>query len=242
MAPADASYFSEIDIFAYDRTVVAHPLMDQLRGGVLAAVARLHGVHPARIVDVGAGSGQMTRMLLGFPWLEVTALDCDDHARQFFSSHPEMSAVPFLHLNVMDLQPGPKFDVAVCVGVFHHVPKRHRSAFLKKLLGVATTAVVADEFLADYATAHEREVLCRRWYEWVIAESSRRGIDELARLETSFMSHDIDARGDDAGDFKESLSHFRENALDAGAKVISELVYGDWTMTGGGMGVLTIEA
>src|SRR4051794_1247695 len=82
------SYFSEVDIYAYDRTVVAHPLMDQLRGGVLAALVAIGGDRPTRVVDVGAGSGQMTRMLLALPWVEVIAIDSDAQAAQFFADHP----------------------------------------------------------------------------------------------------------------------------------------------------------
>lgn len=238
--PLKQSYFSEVDIFVYDRTVVAHPLMDQLRGGVVAALVMIRGDRPTRVVDVGAGSGQITRILLAFPWIEVTALDSDSQAACFFRAHPELERVPFIQEDVMNFAPTDRFDVAVCVGVFHHIPKDQRPAFLSKMLSLADHVIVADEFLSSYGSQDERETVCRSWYDWVIGESRRRGLDELANLEISFKDHDVHARGGDTGDFKESLEHFKYDTDRAGARIISTLAYGDWAVTGGGMGVLTI--
>jgi predicted RNA methylase len=240
MGESHEHYYDDVDIYDYDKTITSHPLMDQLKAGVVAAVLAARGIQRTHIIEVGAGSGQMTRVLLGFPYFSVLALDKDPHAAKFFADHPELNEVEFISSDVFDFQPDRKMDVVVCVGFFHHMPKARRPSFIKKLLSIAPVVVIGDEFLAGYSNAVERTFNCARWYEWVISESSRRGLEILVRLETAFMEHDLLADGADEGDFKESLELLRDDVGRAGARIVSTVEFGDRDRLGGGMAVVTV--
>jgi hypothetical protein len=235
-------YYDDVDIYEYDKTITSHPLMDQLKSGVVAAVLAVRGMQPSRLIDVGTGSGQMTRVLIGFPFFSVLALDKDPHAERFFADHPELQEVEFICSDVFDFRPDVVLDAVICVGFFHHIPKARRPEFISMLLRIAPLLIIGDEFLAPYASPGERTANCGRWYDWVITESRRRGLEALARLETTFKEHDLLANGADEGDFKEDIDRLRADVAVTGARITSVLEYGDWKHMGGGMAVVTIAA
>ena len=85
------------------------------------------------VLDLGAGSGQVCRLLGGVPGLTLEACDVDPQSERFFRSHPELQKIPFHLLDVLEEPLPRKYDAIVTRGVYHHIPKRLRPKFLRTL-------------------------------------------------------------------------------------------------------------
>jgi SAM-dependent methyltransferase len=229
-------YFEYIPIDADDQTIACHPFIDACNARILFHVLRTLGCNLDGLtgIDVGAGTGQVSRLLLGLPGIKVEALDPDPEAARYFGQHPELVDVPF---HQIDLPSGalPKlYDLAVARGVYHHIPKKDRPLFLRSLCNHARVVIIADEGLQEYSTPVERQAHCDTWYGYVISEARRRGLTRLAEMESHFHEHERLETADDGLDFKESPTHLVGDSRAACLPdpLIDRL--GPWNSLGGG--------
>jgi SAM-dependent methyltransferase len=241
------SYFETVDIYEYDETIVAHPLMDQVKSAICERIVLRAAAHDrtSKVLDLGCGSGQLARSLLGLSNVEVHLSDCDPDSRTFCSRHPELGVLPFhavnlLHDDGVEALRKVRFDSIVILGVLHHVPPLERARFIANCARVASHVVLADEGLAPYADEAERCRNAEIWYNFVIAEAKRRGLDKLAALEESFKKCDISTTRQVTDDYKTSLEEVLTLVDDRMVDRTTIKRIGDWPRHRGGMYVVDI--
>nr|VFJ57571.1 MAG: Methyltransferase domain-containing protein [Candidatus Kentron sp. FW] len=231
-----SQYYDLVPLDVYDETIVGHPYIDACNASLLyhLLLSLRYRVEGRHVLDIGTGTGQVVRLLRGIPGLKVSAQDKAMESAAYFESHPELRDIPF-HLfdAVSDAFPA-RFDAIICRGVLHHIPKSQRIAFLSNMLGHADHIIVADEAVADYQSEPERIAHCRKWYGFVIEESKRRGLNELAEVESKFLAYDVSTVHDDEMDFKEDLPHIRADIEAAGGRISYTHIYGPWESYQGG--------
>src|ERR1039458_6015668 len=152
------NYYEYIAIDADDQTIACHPLIDACDARILFEVIRHLGfdLSGRNALDVGAGTGQVSRLLLGLPSLTVEALDSDPEAQRYFAHHPELGSVRFHVREVIRDGLPQHYDLVVARGVYHHIPKKDRPAFLRALCTRSQLTIIADEGLLEYSSAAER--------------------------------------------------------------------------------------
>jgi len=229
-------YYDSVNISADDQTIATHPLIDACDGSIIYRLLEHLGVPCAgkTVLDLGSGTGQVSRILLGIPYLSVEACDLDPQSFAYFETHPELKNVPFHILDVLEDELPKRYDAIVCRGVYHHFPKSKRANFLKRMSAYSNLLIVADEGIREYENEKERVRNCETWYGYVIDEAKRRGITRLAEIETDFLDHERLGTADDGLDFKESPTHLVEDAFKVGLKPISVDRLGPWDEFGGG--------
>lgn len=248
MTGAETRYFLDVDIFDYDETVVAHPLMDQIKAAICDRLVRIQVAagRPISVLDAGTGSGQLARCILGLSGMKLSLCDSDPASRDFCSSHPELADVPFHQFDLTDVQSASslteRFDVVCVLGVLHHIPPAQRGAFLRNATQIGRTVIVADEGIHEYGSEAERRANAGRWYDFVIAEARRRGLSKLAHLEARFRASDVASIRQPHDDFKESPSAIAEYAQGGGIDVVEIVRIGDWLQWGGGMYLMVLRA
>ena len=115
---------------------------------------------PARVLEVGAGSGDLARSLSAAGY-SVVAVDPE-------ASTPDVLPIPLLELD----EPGAPFDAAVAVVSLHHVdPLEESCARLARLLGPRAVLLV-DELDIDHFD--------ERAAEWWLAQRRALGFDETS--------------------------------------------------------------
>jgi SAM-dependent methyltransferase len=235
-------YFLNVDIYDYDETIVAHPYMDQIKASIVERViaCRESLGRPVRVLDLGCGSGQLARVLLGLTDVELELCDTDAASEEFCKHHPELQQLEFHRLNVLhqgdaELLAARKYDIIIALGVLHHVPPLLRSEFARACRQIAPIVVIADEGLAEYGNEDERRQFGAVWYDFVINEAERRGIHKLARLERLFKKSDISAVRSVTDDYKVSISETENMIRSGGLAVTLVRRFGDWSANKGGM-------
>jgi len=242
------TYYDQVDIFDYDQTIVAHPLMDSVKAAMIADLISLdiNNQRDISILDAGTGSGQLARLILAFGFRNLELADIDAHSEAFCRDHPELSHVPFhrVDLAAADLKSlgGKHFDVVCLLGVFHHVPQRQRVNFLKSVSRIASHVLIGDEGILEYSCEKERKQHARQWYGFVISEAKRRRIPKLAAMEELFLKSDTsDFRGPNE-DFKESPTAVLSYAEKANFSIINLNRIGNWSEHKGGMYTAVLRA
>jgi len=229
-------YYEYTIIDADDQTIASHPLIDACNGSIAYRLLEHLGMpcEGKTVLDVGAGTGQVSRLLKGFPGLIIEACDIDPEAKKYFLANPELNGVRLLRLDIVEEVISKNYDAAICRGVYHHIPKAKRPRFLKNLCDHARIVIIADEGIREYSNETERVRNCENWYGYVIGEAKRRGLDRLAEIESNFLAHERLATADDGGDFKESPSHLIDDAKQVGLSPVSMDRLGPWVEKGGG--------
>jgi SAM-dependent methyltransferase len=236
-------YYEYVSIDADDQTIALHPLIDACNASIAYRLLEHLGIpcEGKTALDLGAGTGQVSRFLKGIPGLLVEACDVDPQSQHYFRSHPELKDVPFHVLDVLESELPKRYDAVVCRGLYHHFPKGKRPKFLKLMSEYTQILIIADEGIREYASEAERVRNCEMWYGYVIGEAKRRGIPRLADMEAGFLEHERFATADDGLDFKESPSHLLEDARAVGLKPLSIDRQGPWQEKGGGFFTATFR-
>jgi PPOX class probable F420-dependent enzyme len=133
------------DITVHDRNPVKSYLQRRRLRDALSVLDNLDVGFAGKLLDFGAGSGELTRIVAGrFPHAEVycyePAPDLLEEARQNLSGLENVVLVPSLE----DLE-GMRFRYVFCLEVFEHLPRRETVRAIRainRLLGRRGTAVV----------------------------------------------------------------------------------------------------
>ena len=229
-------YSEYTDLEADDRTIACHPIIDACNASIAYRLLEQlgFGSGPHVVLDLGSGTGQMSRFLRGLPSVVVESLDIDPEAERHYREHPELADIQFHRLDFLSDDLPRIYDAIIVRGVYHHIPKSRRPYVLKKLSDCAQTFIVADEGIREYRSESERVENCVSWYTYVIREAHRRGLPELARIESRYLEHESAASADDGGDFKESPSHLLADAKSVGLEPRHLDRFGPWEKAGGG--------
>lgn len=230
-------YSEYVEPKLYDRNIACHPYIDAMNGSVIYRLLENLGfVGPIKtVLDAGTGTGQVCRLLNGIPSIVVEACDVDPMAKEFFMEHPETRHLPYHTWDIVNHRLPKRFDAIILRGVFHHIPKDDRSRLLSNVIRSTETIIISDEGILEYSNEVERRLHCDTWYGFVIKEARRRGLRDLATIETSYWKHERLNTADDGGDFKESPSDLMNDAMTAGLRIASLDRIGDWQNLKGGM-------
>jgi protein-L-isoaspartate O-methyltransferase len=240
------SYYTSmnVDLYDYDESIASHPHIDACNASIVYRLIQHLGVECAgkTVLDVGTGTGQVVRLLRGVPGLVVEACDTDSQYNQFFKDHPELKDIPLLNLDPLKDRFSRKYDAIVCRGVYHHIPKIQRPAFLKQLCNLGKVVIISDEGLLEYENDEQRIRHFNSWYSYIVHESKRRKLGKLAEMEHCFWKNEYKSSSDDGGDFKESPGILIDEAFQVGLKPTSLDRFGPWEESKGGFFTATFSS
>lgn len=229
-------YSEYVDLFKYDEGISSHPYIDACNASIIYRLLQAVGMDgsPKKVLDAGAGSGQVVRLLQGIPFLEIDACDIDLEAKRFCLDNPETANVPYYDWDIVNDQFDKFYDAIIIRGVYHHIPKSQRAKMLANLCSQAKVVINADEGILEYNSQAERLQHCESWYGYVIGEAKRRKLPGLEEIETEYLGHEKLNTADDGGDYKESPADLVNDAKQVGLQVPVLDRLGKWDEHKGG--------
>lgn len=95
------------------------------------------------IIDLGCGSGLITNIIASkYKKSKITAVDfCDSikYARRF-SKDNNIQNISYIKKDILKLSESKKYDVVMCVGVLHHIPKFSKA--VEKIKKLASNKII----------------------------------------------------------------------------------------------------
>jgi len=229
-------YSEYVDLFKYDEGISCHPYIDACNASIIYRLLEAIGLdgNPKKVLDAGAGSGQVVRLLQGIPFLQIDACDIDTEAKRFFKDNPETANVPYYDWDIVNDTFDKYYDAIIIRGVYHHISKSDRAKMLENLCRQAKIVINADEGILEYDTPEQRLQHCDVWYGYVIGEAKRRKLSGLAEMEIEYLGHEKLNTADDGGDYKESPAELIKDAEQVSLKVPILDRLGNWEKHKGG--------
>lgn len=164
----------------------------------------LAGKSPLRILEMGAGTGILTKRLAALPSVgEVFAIEydwaCYHHLRDNMRRFQGKVITEYKDSRTFD--PPGKFDVIVSSFADHHIrPGDKRRYFENVIRNLKTGAlyIVGDEFLREHDPANETERVAalHAWHDHVIELAEKDNERILAELERESLISGIERKGD----------------------------------------------
>src|SRR5260370_42281749 len=124
-------YYEHTSIDIDDQTIALHPIIDACDGSIAYRLLE-HIGFPCigkTILDVGAGTGQMCRLLRGFPGVVVEACDLDPQSEALFRQSPELKPIPFNRVDILSRSFSRPYHPALAGGDDYHFATHTTPAF-----------------------------------------------------------------------------------------------------------------
>jgi SAM-dependent methyltransferase len=98
-------------------------------------LTRVKEINASAIVDVGCGDGRLVReLVLKFPDKHITGIDYSTRAISLARAmNPDLQGVEFHSLDITSATHGLKYDIAILMEVFEHIPPEDSECFLEAL-------------------------------------------------------------------------------------------------------------
>jgi tRNA (cmo5U34)-methyltransferase len=158
------------------------PPFDRFYGTAVEAAGG--GGAPRRILDLGAGTGLLSRKLAAaYPDAELTLLDAAPamlaEARATLGDRPR-----YVTGDLTDPLPDGPWDAVVSALAIHHLPDEGKRALFARIAATGATFVNAEQVAGPYREWHRESALALGATEadWAAAEERMR-FDELATVE-----------------------------------------------------------
>ncbi len=162
------------DLTEYDQYMRQQPLEQRMMLDVIITKCKDH--QKIKILEFGAGTGRFTKLILQlFPNIDLTLVEPDKHCCVKLKGITKNSRnITLRQCLAEDFASDTRFDIIVMATAFHHVRFENQALLLKNirnLLSVDGVFLLGDNFLADYRTLKEREVVLRKSIDKWIRES-----------------------------------------------------------------------
>jgi 2-polyprenyl-3-methyl-5-hydroxy-6-metoxy-1,4-benzoquinol methylase len=161
---------------------------------------RAEAGRPLRILDIGAGGGDLCRLIArrmrrDRHAADITALDADERAISWASAHDEGAGVRYMHATTQELvAAGEQFDVIVSNHVLHHLTDAELQAVLadsRRLL--APGGLIVHHDIARARAAYALFSIATALLAWNLLAGSFIRVDGLISIRRSYTVAEISA-------------------------------------------------
>lgn len=154
---------------------------------------------PYEVVDLGCGPGRTLAKYAELANIRLTGVDSDpvflEHAqRNLEQLRRGTDRVRLVRADIMSYRHDRPIDIAISMGVHHHLSSGDRSDYLNNLseqLVPGGQYLLGDEFLAPHHDENDRRIIAVLWYSHIIAAARRRAYAGLAREEAKTLLDDL---------------------------------------------------
>jgi len=175
-----------------------------------------------KIAEFAAGTGRFTKFLLSvLPELKITLVEPDKNCCLWLNKiKKKYKQIEIVQSYAEKFTSRTKFDIIVMTTAFHHIPFKNKDKFfeqIKKLLKKGGMFLLSDEFIDEYKTMKERNMVLRKSTDLWIKEA-KRDKDEK-ELKMALDMEKVMFRKDFGGEYFICPSKFESYVRKAGLKI-----------------------
>jgi 2-polyprenyl-3-methyl-5-hydroxy-6-metoxy-1,4-benzoquinol methylase len=169
----------------YDQYMKKNPLEQILMKNII--LDKLKYKKNLKIIEFGAGMGRFTKLLLkNSPKINIVLVEPDKNCclklNQIRKKYKQIKIIQSLAENYTSKE---KYDVIVMATAFHHIPFKEKINFLgivKNLMKEDSIFLCSDNFLAEYKTMKEREIVLKKSIDKWIKDAKKDKDDKELKM------------------------------------------------------------
>lgn len=148
----------------------------------------------ARLLDIMCGPGYLLgKIMERRPDLALFGVDIDE--RYVLHGRETYAGATFEEGDVLEWQPGEKFDVVVCTGSVHHIPYERQEKALANISSMAKSGglvIISDCYVDDYSNERERkQAAAKLGYEYIRETIANGGSDRVVEWTIDILWNDV---------------------------------------------------
>ncbi len=201
-----------IDLELYHKVERSHPFYMEMVSGIHDQIRELYsGKDHVKSLEIGAGTGLLTELLLIHPNLVIDALEIDAKCCKILSKHVG-ERVNCICGDAVTYHKEGAYDLVISCFAHDHIVFDRSVEFvcnIRKNLKKGGFYVMGGEILPFYSTETERIEALYKFHGFVINQALREGNFKLAQVEINALESGIKM----IGDFKRHEDLFEEEML-----------------------------
>ncbi len=213
-----------IDLDIYHKVERSHPYYVEMIEEVRCSLLDLRKEMPARLLELGAGTGLATIELLSLAGFDVDALEIDDKCCELLAKYTNQRARCICGDATVYCEPG-AYDFVVSVFAHDHIHYDKAQAFARNIRSNLKSGgyyLMGGELLPHFESEEQRIDALQRYHGFIVAKSLRNCDFELAQIEINALKSGVHM----IGDFKRHEDQFEQEMLSAGFSMLKKTKMG----------------
>jgi len=205
-----------IDLELYHEVEKTHPFYVEMVIEILEHIRRYtkNKKEKLRLLEFGAGTGILTKELLGLPNLEIDALEIDQECCKSLRNHIGHYGCNIIQSDIITYSKKNHYDLIVSSFAHDHISYENSAELVKNLkrnLKKGGAYIMGGEILPLFSNKEERQEALYRYHGFIINKALRDRNFRVAQIEINALKSGLDYMGD----YKRHISMFEEEVLSA---------------------------
>jgi len=206
-------------------------------------ISKIDTSKPIRILELGAGTGLLTKRLEKLPNTNIVAIEYDWACfKRLQHNFSHSSNIELHHEDSRIFNPAGKFDVVISSFSDHHIKPKDKFLYFRNVINnmkEEALFIVGDEFIRSYSESDKDDYILAltEYHHHIISIAEEKGQTILASLERESLRSGIE----ELGDFKVSTEVYEKYLKQVRFKFTKELIGPKEILNIGGVYVYTIK-
>ncbi|UCB56972.1 MAG: class I SAM-dependent methyltransferase [Candidatus Omnitrophota bacterium] len=233
-----------IDLELYHEVEKTHPFYVEMIDEILSQINKFSQNKEGRlkILEFGAGTGILTKELLGIPSLQVDALEIDQECCKSLNKHISSNGCNIIQGDIVTYCKENYYDLIVSSFAHDHISHEKSTKLaenIKRNLKKGGVYIMGGEILPPFSTKEQQREALYKYHGYIINKALKDENFRVAQIEINALKSGLEY----IGDFKRHVSMFEEEISSAALKIRFRKKIGPHEVDDvGGVYVYVIEA
>ena len=211
-----------INLDLYHRVEESHPFYRDMIDEISTQISRLCSTGKKyRILELGAGTGLLTKKLIGFPFLDVHALEIDADCCEILRNNINSENLNIIQGDAVVYCRNNYFDIVISSFAHDHIHYEKANSFARNIeqnLRGGGVYIMGGEIIPSYSTMEERKEALYKYHCYIINKALLDGNFDVAQIEIQALMSGLEMKGD----FKRHEDMFEDEMASTDLTLVSK--------------------
>ncbi|MBP98410.1 hypothetical protein CMK18_20875 [Candidatus Poribacteria bacterium] len=217
-----------VDLELYHKVEESHPFYIEMTTNMIKRIISYASKFKVcKVLEIGCGTGLMTKKILEIPNVEITAIDYDENCCRLLRKYLQDSRLRTICADAVTFSNGTQFDICISTFAHDHIQLSRRELFVKNIcssLKHGGVYIMGGEFLPSYDEHNsiEWQKSLYDYHLFIINKALKEECFEMAQIEIQALKSGLHK----IGDFKVSEELFEKEMKSSSLIMVDKIKLG----------------